>query len=227
MAFSPLLIIMFGPPGSGKSSGLQWYITNVLSTTVPGHPAISRIRHLDLDNFVMQCNGYVRGKRGNENNAQFMSTLFERFIPEGREEFERQIGVDLNMGRSIAVDVVGRSNVEWLKKYAGACGRMRYGVHIVYPLVPSLNQLLGRLQDRFTATRQPAAPRQLVADALTDAPKNLRHVIQTFLVNIEQLTIYNNASTYHQKMVLFTYNPRQGMCTVLQHTKFKPCSFQL
>lgn len=218
----PIMIIMYGPQGSGKSSGLEWYLTHVLSSKSP-KPSIC---HLDLDNFVMNCAGYKTGKIGHENDAAFLSDLFKDHVNEGRRMFEDKIARDLRSNKSIAIDVVGRISVSWLDKFQPLVRSNKYQVHVVYPLVPSKNKLMSRLHTRFLLTKQPPAPITMVQEALKDAPHNLRHVLNIFSTDIEQVTIYENSSTYAVKPVLFQYKPHELECTVLQHIKFSPCKFK-
>lgn len=218
----PVVVIMYGPPGSGKSSTLKYYVERFL-------PWLGTdVKHLDLDSFVLSHPGYKRSTSGidfaSKDAAPRASLAFKKHVDVAREEFELAVEREFVGRRNFAFDVVGRVSVDWVRQYMTHIKKHDYAVHVVYPFVYGHAELCKRVSMRFTATRQPPAPEFIIDGAMDDAPKNLKALARMLGRHLRRLAIFDNSSySKYAKRFVFIYDSKSKECSFMEAVRFQPC----
>jgi hypothetical protein len=218
------LIVMYGPPGSGKTTGLERFFS--LNNARKKH-----IVHLCVDDFVYNSAAYAHdyGKLSarDRTKKEPMRDLFVAHYEKGQADFEHAIMDSLTLGLSpLAIDLTGR-DFSWLEQFVKTVKKKRYRIDIVYPYVNCVTELMDRLFARFKdpSSRQTPAPKELVNAILEVAPKELNQIITLFKTSVKSLTVIDNSSRssayYNQVMFQYKDNTCQFFSLV-----FKPCRLE-
>ena len=161
---TPLLVILYGPAGSGKSTFVD--------------KAYSKFPHMDVDTFVYQNNEYKSELAGLRNEDKkdkaIMRKLYAKYMSEAHDDFEREIKTKIAARNSLMIDVTVK-DVRWLKsiKIQPDLEKMEYKVHVMYPYTSNINEIMNRLFYRFSLPDgQTPAPKAIVEETLSYAPKN-------------------------------------------------------
>ena len=218
------LIIMFGPPGSGKTSGLDRFL-EIGNVVVPRRASIV---HLCVDDFVYGSKEYARDLKkmdvGQGSKKGPMRDLYMAHFEKGQDEFEGAIDDNLSRGTTpLAFDVTGH-NLSRLERFVKGIKKKRYRIHVVYPYVNCISELMDRLFARFNdpTSRQTPAPKQLVNAILEGAPRHLNELVVLFKTSIKSFTVIDNSSrkSAHFNQVLFQF--KDDACQFFS-LKFEPC----
>ena len=216
--YRPDVVIMYGPPGSGKSTGASHYIDRFV-------PWMSSKVHLDVDRFVMASESYKAAVKGlKKNDVTSRAAAFDRVLQtEGRTAFDAAVMAEFVVGNSFIVDVVGRPSLSRFNRYMRLVNGFNYSVHIVYMFVNTAAELQQRLMVRYKHTGQPPAPPHIVQSALEDAPKTLKTFAALFNTNLRRLAVFDNSETSsYVNRDVFVYDAKVKTCTFLSGVTF-PC----
>lgn len=221
----PVFIIMFGPPGSGKSTSLNMYLKNYLPRLNP-----KDIEQYNVDDFVYNNSTYKqdidRLTETERKDKQKMREYFGKYKADAHRKFRRMVYQRLDAGANVAIDVAGR-NVSFFEMYVDLVKRAKYEVHIMYPFVNSVNELMGRIFERFQVKGQTPVPKTAVEEAMRLSPSTLRKLFELFQDHLARLAVVDTSTnSFYNGNTIFSYDGLQHSCAFFNF-KFEPCIHKL
>lgn len=219
---APLFVIMFGPAGSGKSTNCAMYVKRYCNRR--------KITQLNMDDFVYASEGYqtdfkqlMEHERSDKN---VLRNLFSKHKSVGFYMFVQAVKGVLEARKNVAVDT-GARDVHWLSNFKDLIQQHGYSVHIVYPYVHSVKELVQRVHTRFTETGQVPVPEQFIMDALNLAPQNLKKLAIMYHEHLHRIAVIDvNQESNYNSSVLFQYNAKKKSCRFMS-LEFNPCTLYI
>lgn len=214
----PVFIIMFGPPGSGKSSSLEMYLKQYLPHLKP-----SDIPQYNVDDFVYDNPQYKEeAAQLKVRDEDSLRTLFGKYKANAHKRFRHTVLAALKARSHVAIDVAGR-NVDWFSMYVDVVNSEKYDVHIVYPFVNNVKELMTRIAKRFETKGQTPLPKHLVKQAMENAPITFKTLVHTFMNRLVRIAIIDtSAYSFYNGRTLFMYDLAEDTCSIMGF-KLSPC----
>lgn len=155
-------------------------------------------------------------------DEESLRSLFGKYKAEAHRRFRHTVLAALKNKQNVAIDVAGR-NVEWFSMYVDIIKSEKYDVHIVYPYVNNLRELVTRITMRFESTGQTPLPKHLVKQAMESAPKTFKQLVGLFMDRLVRIAIIDtSAYSFYNGNTLFMYDMKNNMCSFMG-LEMSPC----
>ncbi len=208
----PLLLILYGPPGSGKS----FLLNKVREYIDIPNDFIS----LKSGTFVYN-NPEYKDELATLNNpsVKVLQNLYDKYSWNSYKLFQQTIGEALVQKKNVILEVAGR-NVEWLRQYIKLLKTSNYEIKILYPYLTSFGELSERIKSRKNQTPLPLDYAEIVFKGANKRFKELVEMYSQFITDIYVMD--NSQKSPISGRFIFVYNYRKHECNFMD-IRFK-CS---
>ena len=228
----PILIISFGPPASGKSRIIKYFIDNVVKAKENVNKKIKPFVNINIDDILYRFDEYTKERlhvasllpefwlqagitadfekncQNYLNKIQAASELFSaqytKYRPYGNKIRTSLIALALLYNLNIIAEIAALGDFTWLKQYIlNDAVTLQYNIYLVYPYVDNECSLQYRNVIR-SQNEGRLVPPSMITESYNNQMPLLNEIMESF--KIDNIFIYDNSTFSDKPEELFTYS---------------------
>lgn len=203
-AHPPLIVILFGPTGSGKTTMFKKYFVSQ-----------EDFQHFDIDDYTYEImnrkynQGFINERK---KTASPIKTLQEDYLTSmrgARIQLARDLNARIAAKKDLVIDIAGASSI-FTKTLVNLIKSNKYRVVLYCTYGNSLDELQARVNARYEAGLQIPAPVHVLKANLADYQFNINALAKTLHDLIDEIVVLDTSSAEGKEV--FSYKKAASEC---------------